>query len=168
MIQLRLPEESPRMVVEVARVIRVALPDVPLLVNGRADIALAAGAAGVHLGSEDVSPASLRRAVPSGFVIGASVASDVDVARTAGADYVGVGPVFAAARTDSSALGLQRFMTLAQMCGLPAVAIGGVSSANVGEVMRSGASGVVSALFAAADPMQAARAIHDAQDASGS
>src|SRR6476661_7087015 len=76
MIQLRLKEESARSLVEIARVLRAAVPDVPLIVNDRADVALAAGADGVHVGVDDLSPAVLRRVAPPGFVIGASVGSD--------------------------------------------------------------------------------------------
>src|SRR5438309_11933468 len=60
MIQLRLKEESARSLVEVARVIRAAVPGIPLIVNDRADVALAAGADGVHVGVDDRSPAMLR------------------------------------------------------------------------------------------------------------
>ena len=98
MIQLRLKEESARSLVEVARSIQAMVPDVPLVVNDRADVALAAGAAGVHVGVDDLAPALLRRVVPPGFIIGASVGSDDEVARAAGADYVGIGPVYGTGR----------------------------------------------------------------------
>lgn len=170
MIQLRLPDESPRTIVDVARALLSAV-DVPVLVNGRADVAMAAGAHGVHLSIDDLSPAVLRRIVPDGFVIGVSLGDETGVGRTAGADYVGIGPVFGVdGGTGSGTIGLGRFSTLTQMCALPAVAIGGVSAANVGDVMRLRAAGVavISAVFAAADPMVGARAIRAAQDASGS
>jgi thiamine-phosphate pyrophosphorylase len=171
MIQLRLKEESARSLVEIARTIQVMVPDVPLVVNDRADVALAAGAAGVHVGVDDLAPALLRRVVPPGFIIGASVGNDDEVARAAGADYVGIGPVYATgSKADAgSAIGAARFAELAMRCGLPAVAIGGITSDRVAEVMTAGASGVavISALFGASDPTQAARAIRSAVDASG-
>jgi thiamine-phosphate pyrophosphorylase len=171
MVQLRLTDESPRTLVEIARALRRALPGVPLLVNGRADVALAADADGVHLGSDDVAPAALRRSVPARFIIGASVGSDDEVARASGADYVGIGPVFGSARgTDAgTAIGVRRFTELAERCGVPAVAVGGISPENAGALMAAGASGVavISALFAAPDPMLAARALRSAQDATG-
>ena len=171
MIQLRLKEESARSLVEIARTIQVMVPDVPLVVNDRADVALAAGAAGVHVGVDDLAPALLRRVVPPGFIIGASVGNDDEVARAAGADYVGIGPVYATGRKADagSAIGAGRFAELAMQCGLPAVAIGGITSDRVAEVMTAGASGVavISALFGASDPTQAARAIRSAVDASG-
>lgn len=171
MLQLRLKEESARSLVEIARTIQAMAPEVPLIINDRADVALAAGAAGVHVGVDDLSPALLRRVVPPGFIIGASVGSDDEVARAAGADYVGVGPVFATgSKSDAgAAIGPARFGELARRCGLPAVAIGGITSESVASVLSAGATGVavISALFGASDPTMAARAIRDALDANG-
>jgi thiamine-phosphate pyrophosphorylase len=166
MLQLRLKEESARSLVEIARTIQAMVPEVPLVINDRADVALAAGAAGVHVGVDDLSPALLRRVVPPGFIIGASVGSDEEVARAAGADYVGIGPVFVTgSKADAgAAIGPDRFGELARRCGLPAVAIGGITSERVAPVLAAGASGVavISALFGASDPTVAARAIRDA------
>lgn len=169
MVQLRLKQESARSLVEVARAIQAMVPDVPLVVNDRADVALAAGAAGVHVGIDDLAPALLRRVVPPGFIIGASVGSDDEVARAAGADYVGIGPVYATgSKSDAgAAIGAAGFAELARRCAVPAVAIGGITSGRVPEVMKAGASGVavISALFGAPDPTLAARAIRSALDA---
>jgi len=171
MLQLRLKEESARSLVEIARTIQTMAPEVPLIINDRADVALAAGAAGVHVGVDDLSPALLRRVAPAGFIIGASVGSDDEVARAAGADYVGIGPVFATgSKADAgAAIGPERFAELARRCGLPAVAIGGITSERVPAVLSAGAAGVavISALFGASDPTIAARAMRDALDASG-
>ncbi|MDB4914820.1 MAG: thiE [Gemmatimonadetes bacterium] len=172
MIQLRLPDESPRMLVDIARSLLASLPGVPVVVNSRMDVAMASGAHGVHLSIDDLVPAAARRAAPAGFIIGASVGGDVDVSRTVGADYVAIGPVFGSGGRENStgAMGLARFSTLCQMCAAPAIAVGGVTAANVASVMATPAIGVavISALFSSADPMQAARAIRAAQDASGS
>jgi thiamine-phosphate pyrophosphorylase len=169
MLQLRLPDESARTLAEAARALRRAAPAVPLLVVDRADVALAVEADGVHLGSEGISAASLRRVVPAGFVIGASAGDEDEVSRTAGADYVGIGPVFASGGGAGAALGVDRFRLLAERCGVPAVAIGGISPANAAAVFAAGASGIaaISALFGAADPAQAARALRVAPGASG-
>ena len=171
MIQLRLKEESARSLAEIARSILAMVPEVPLVVNDRADVALAAGAAGVHVGVDDLAPALLRRVVPPGFIIGASVGSDDEIARAAGADYVGIGPVYATgSKADAGdAIGPARFTELARRCGVPAVAIGGITSERVAEVMSAGASGVavISALFGASDPTIAARALRSALDATG-
>jgi thiamine-phosphate pyrophosphorylase len=172
MLQLRLQEETPRTLVEVARALRAIAPRVPLLVNDRVDVALAAGAQGVHVGVDGIAPQALRRILPREFIIGVSVGDDADVARAEWADYAGIGPVFGAASRDGgvATIGIDRFRELARACGIPAVAIGGVSAENVSQVMAAGASGVavISALFASSDPMQAARALRAAQDASGS
>ena len=177
MVQLRLPDESPRVLADAARALRDAVPGVPLLVVDRADVALATGADGVHVGSDGIRPAALRRVVPEAFVIGVSVGSDDDLAHLSGADYAGIGPVFAAGSGGAGsggagiggAIGLERFRALAQRCGVPVVAIGGIAPHTAGAAMAAGATGVavISALFGAADPMQAARALRSALDASG-
>jgi thiamine-phosphate pyrophosphorylase len=168
MVQLRLADESPRVLADAARALRRAVPAVPLLVVDRADVALATGAQGVHVGSDGIAPSALRRVVPEGFIIGISVGSDDDVARVPGADYVGIGPVFVAGGSGAApALGLERFRALVERCRVPAVAIGGIAPDTVGAAVMAGASGVavISALFGAADPMRAARALRSALDA---
>lgn len=171
MLQLRLKDESARVLVEVARALMHAAPSVPLLVNDRADVALAAGAAGVHVGVDDLSPAGLRRVVPSSFIIGCSVGAEEEVARSAGADYVGIGPLYpTGSKQDAGvAIGPAGFAALRELCGLPAVAIGGIGAANAAEAMAAGASGVavISAVFGVADPSAGASAIRRALDASG-
>ena len=171
MLQLRLKDETPRTLVEVARALRVAAPTVPLLINDRVDVAMAADAQGVHVGVDDIAPSSLRKVLAREMIIGASVGTESEVARSSGADYVGIGPVFGTgSKSDAGvAIGIDRFVELARLCNLPAVAIGGVSAENAAALMASGASGVavISALFASADPAQAARALRFAQDANG-
>lgn len=167
MIQLRLKDADARTLVEVARALIASLPhDVPLIVNDRADVAIAAGAAGVHVGGEDVPPSALRRVVPSDFIIGASVGSDAEVAFAADADYVGIGPVYA---TDSkhdagTAIGTKGLAELVARAKRPAVAIGGIDATNAAAALRAGASGVaaIRAIFGGRDPEQAARAIRTA------
>jgi thiamine-phosphate pyrophosphorylase len=172
MLQLRLKDVTPRTLVEVARALRQAVPSVPLLLNDRADVALAAGADGVHVGNDDIAPASLRRVVPARFIIGASVGAEDEIARAAEADYVGIGPVYAVGGGADAgvAIGVARFAELARLCGVPAVAIGGISPENVASVFAAGASGVavISALFAAPDPRLAARALRSFPGASES
>jgi thiamine-phosphate pyrophosphorylase len=167
MVQLRLKDVDPRDLLVVARTLVDALP-VPVIVNDRADIALASGAAGVHVGVDDIPAAALRRIVPAGFIIGASVGSDAEVPCAKGADYVGIGPVFATTskRDAGDAIGAAEFARLAQLTGLPAVAIGGIDATNVQEVRRAGGHGVavIRAIFAAADPERAARALSSASE----
>lgn len=162
MVQLRLKDADPRTLVEVARALVAALP-VPVIVNDRADVALAAGADGVHLGADDVPPSALRPALPAGFIVGASVGKDAELLNAVGADYVGIGPVFATASKGDAgdAIGVAEFARLARLAGRPAVAIGGITPDNAGTLTASGARGVavIRALFAAADPSETARAL---------
>jgi thiamine-phosphate pyrophosphorylase len=148
------------MLVDVGRALVAALT-VPVVVNDRADVALICGAAGVHVGIDDVPVAALRHVLPPGFIIGASIRAD-----TAGADYVGIGPVFAtASKADApEAIGIDGFVALRARSSAPAVAIGGVTAAHVAELRNAGAAGVavVSAIFGTDDPETAARTIRDA------
>ncbi|HVE79765.1 MAG TPA: thiamine phosphate synthase [Gemmatimonadaceae bacterium] len=162
MVQLRLKGEDARTLVEVARAL-IATLAVPVVVNDRADVALAAGAAGVHLGVDDLPPAAVRRVVPPEFIIGASVGDEAEVANAAGADYAGIGPVWVtASKADAGgAIGVEGFARLAGRLTIPSVAIGGVTAENAAAVAAAGAAGVavIRALFAARDPEQAARAL---------
>lgn len=162
MLQLRLKDENPRTIVEVAHALLALIPrSVPLIINDRVDVALAAGAAGTHLGADDLPVAAARRIAPPGFIIGASVGCDAEVAGSRGADYVGIGPIFTtSSKPDAgAAIGPEEFTRLAALCGLPAVAIGGITSLNARDAIAAGANGVavVSAIFDAADPEAAAR-----------
>jgi thiamine-phosphate pyrophosphorylase len=165
MIQLRLKDADARTMVEVARAMVSAL-SVPVIVNDRVDVALAAGAAGVHLGADDLPVQAARGIAPPDFIIGASVGCDAEVALARGADYVGIGPVYeTASKSDAgSAIGVAEFARLASACALPTVAIGGISADNAAPVMEAGASGVavIRAVFSAPDPEQAARTLRTA------
>jgi len=169
MIQLRLKDADARTLVEVAKALVRALPRVPVIVNDRLDVALVAGAAGVHVGPDDLPAAAVRRLVPEGFVVGASVGSDAEIVLARGADYVGIGPLYeTASKPDAGrAIGPVAFARLAKACRIPAVAIGGIDAANASAAMRAGAAGVavIRAVFGAPDPESAARAIRAAVDA---
>lgn len=161
MVQLRLEDVDARDLVAIARAFVSRLP-VPVIVNARADVALAAGAAGVHVGTDDIPALALRRVVPPEFIIGASVGGDGEIAFTEGADYVGIGPIFpSSSRVDAGALGTAEFSRLAKQTGLPALAIGGIDADNCRIALGAGADGiaVIRAIFAAPDPERAARAL---------
>lgn len=164
-IQLRLKDVPARDLVELARVL-VRAVGVPVIVNDRADVAIAAGAAGVHLGPDDVPPAVVRSFAPDGFIIGASVGTAGEVGGAEGADYVGIGPVFATgSKSDAGgAIGVGGFSLLAAATGLPAVGIGGITQENAREVIDAGAAGVavIAAVFGATDPLAAARELASA------
>ncbi len=161
-VQLRLKEAPPRELRGLAARLIAALP-VPVLVNDRLDVALAAGAAGVHLGPDDLPVRLARRIAPAGFLIGASVGGDGELENGRGADYWGVGPWReSGTKADAGpALGAAGFARLARESGgIPCVAIGGVRPADVAEVILAGAAGlaVSSAILAAHDPELAAQA----------
>ncbi|HTC24028.1 MAG TPA: thiamine phosphate synthase [Gemmatimonadales bacterium] len=143
-VQLRLKRASPRDLVDLARRLAHGVR-VPVLVNDRLDVALAAGAAGVHLGPEDLSVALARRITPPGFIIGASVGTSDEAATARSADYWGVGPWRASdTKADAGeplgAEGLRRIVALAG--ATPCVAIGGVRPEDVGRVRAAGGAGV--------------------------
>jgi thiamine-phosphate pyrophosphorylase len=161
-VQVRLKHATPREVVEIARAIVTKVP-VPVIVNDRADIALAAGAAGVHVGEADLPVSAIRRFAPANFIIGASLGGNAELANAKAADYVGIGPLFT---TDSKgdagkAIGIDGFRKLAELSGRPAVAVGGLSADSAAQVMAAGAAGlaVVNAIFRAGDPESAARSL---------
>ena len=165
MLQLRLKDADARSLVEVARVLVETLP-IPVIVNDRVDVALASGAAGVHLGADDLPVSAARAIAPDGFIIGASVGSDAEIGGAAGADYAGIGPVFGTiSKADAGlSIGTSEFARLSARTGLPSVAIGGVTADNAREVIDAGAAGIaaISALLAAKDPETAARSLRSA------
>src|SRR4029077_173081 len=124
-VQLRLKHASGRVLVEAARALVAAVP-VPLLVNDRLDVALAAGAAGVHLGPDDLPVVLARRVVPPGFVVGASVGSADEAQIAQAADYWGVSPSRASGAEPAAgeALGAGGFRRIVALAGrIPCIAI---------------------------------------------
>src|SRR6059036_4185630 len=165
MVQVRWKDGTPAEILELTRALVAALP-VPVLVNDRADIALAAGAAGAHLGGEDVPLEALRPHVPPGFLLGISVGSVAEAARApARADYWSVGPCFATpTKADAGApLGPQGFAALARLApeGTPVIGIGGMTPTNARSVIDAGATGVavIGAVLGASNPEAAARGL---------
>jgi thiamine-phosphate diphosphorylase len=160
-IQLRLKDVSARDLVTLAREL-VRAVGIPVIVNDRADVAIAAGAAGVHLGIHDVPVKAARSIAPHGFIIGVSVGSNDEIANAKGADYAGIGPVFATgSKLDAGgAIGAAEFGRLAVATGLPAVGIGGITAANARQVIDAGGVGVaaIASILGANDPRSAASA----------
>jgi thiamine-phosphate pyrophosphorylase len=160
-VQLRLKHESGRALVETARALVAAVP-VPLLINDRLDVALAAGAAGVHLGPDDLPAVLARRVAPPGFVVGASVGSADEAAAARAADYWGVGPWRATGTklAAGEALGAGGFRRIVAIAGrIPCVAIGGIRPEDASAVRAAGGAGVavVSGILGAGDVEEAAR-----------
>jgi thiamine-phosphate pyrophosphorylase len=144
-VELRLKHAQPRELLARARDLVAALP-IPVLVNDRLDVALAAGAAGVHLGPDDLPVALARRAAPDGFLIGASVgAAPGAMERGNQADYWGVGPWRTTLTKPDSRrpLGPEGFGTIVAMAGgIPCMAIGGVLPEDAAAVRGSGGVGM--------------------------
>ncbi len=143
---------------------------VPLIVNDRVDVALAAGADGVHVGQDDMPARLARRLLGPDGILGVTAAT-LEEARQAvadGADYIGCNAVFATpTKPDTGApTGVEGFRPLAHAVAVPVIAIGGVKAGNAGALIRAGAAGVavVSAIVAADDPEQAARTLRTAVD----
>jgi thiamine-phosphate pyrophosphorylase len=143
-IELRLKAASARELVAATRALVAALR-VPVLVNDRPDVALAGGAAGVHLGPDDVPVEYARRLAPPGFIVGASAGTPEEAAGAGAADYWGVGPW----RTTSTkadagaAIGAEGFRRIVALAGgKPCIAIGGVRPEDVAAVMSAGGVGV--------------------------
>ena len=137
---------------------------VPLIINDNVDVAIKAGADGVHVGQDDTAAAEIRRIAGKDFIIGVT-AKTVEQAKRAeadGADYMGVGAVFPSP-TKKGAIRITKD-DLQAICGavsIPAVAIGGVSLDNMAELKGMGMAGfaVVSAVFAEDDIEAAAKGL---------
>ncbi len=161
-IQLRLKDVGPRELSEIARDLMKEL-QVPLIINDRADVAIAVGAAGCHLGADDVPVSAVRKIAPGEFIIGCSVGSEAEVGASQGADYAGIGPVFTTStKADAgNAIGIEGFRTLAATLSIPVVGIGGIDSTNAMSVIDAGAAGVavVNAIFGVPDVRSAATSI---------
>ena len=130
--------------------------DVPLIINDRVDVALAVGAAGVHVGQDDLPCAVVRALTGADFVIGVSAHNPEEArhAIAAGADYLGCGAVFGTATKPGVAkLGLANLRAIRRVATKPMVGIGGVTSDNYGEVLSTGADGaaVISGILGADD-----------------
>jgi thiamine-phosphate pyrophosphorylase len=131
------------------------------LVNDRADFAVAAGADGVHVGSEDLPVAAVRRVMGPDALVGATARDPASGQRlvAAGASYLGVGPTYATASKLGlpEPLGTAGVAAVAEMVAVPVVAIAGITPARVAEVLAAGAWGVavIGAVAAAEDPHQA-------------
>lgn len=135
---------------------------VKLLVNGRVDVAIAAGADGVHLPADGLPPSEARRLLPSHAIIGRSIHDAGEIDATSGADFLLFGPVYDTPSKRPYGLPPQGLDRLARVCArspLPIVAVGGIGESTVGDVRRAGAAGVavIAAVLADDDPRGAVR-----------
>lgn len=130
--------------------------NVPLIINDRLDIALAVGAAGVHLGQDDLPCAVARRLLGEDFIIGVSAHNPAEAVQAVseGADYLGCGAVFGTAtKHDVAKLGLENLRAIRKAVAVPMVGIGGITADNYAEVLATGANGaaIVSGILAQED-----------------
>jgi len=176
LVQLRDKREDTREMVAQARAIRAALAPlgVPFIVNDRVDVALAAGADGVHLGQEDMEVADARRLLGRDAIIGWSVKTmpEAQAAPLQHLTYIAVGAVFPTTSKDNpTPIGPEGLRQIAaeiraRAPGFPVGAIAGINEANAADVIAAGADGVcaISALSSAPDPAAAARKLRGVVD----
>lgn len=143
---------------------------VPLIINDRVDVALAVDADGVHVGPDDMPASLARKVIGRDKILGVS-AGNVDEARAAiadGADYLGVGAIFAtSSKADAGApIGIQGLLQIVHVGTLPIVGIAGVNTSNAAGVIRCGAVGVavISAIVGAEDVERATRELRGIVD----
>lgn len=133
---------------------------VPFVVNDSVEIALQCNADGVHVGQSDIKGRDIRAIIGPDKILGIS-AGTVEQAKAAeavGADYIGVGAVFATGtKKNAKNISMEQFREISDSVSIPVVAIGGINAGNMLELKGSGADGVavVSAIFAAEDPGRA-------------
>lgn len=137
---------------------------IPLIINDDVDLAAAVGAAGVHLGRDDLSVAEARARLPAASIVGCSCYDRFDLARdaaAAGADYIAFGSFFPSPTKPNAVRAPIDLLRRARRdLAVPAVAIGGITPENGGALVAAGATwlAVITAVFAAADICQATRA----------
>jgi thiamine-phosphate pyrophosphorylase len=158
-VQLRAKHLQGRALLEAAETLRPLAP--LLLINDRVDVALAAGADGVHLPSRGLDVKNVRPVVPKGFLIGVSTHSlaEARMAQRGGADYVVFGPVFASPGKGAP-VGTTSLAEVVQTLSIPVFALGGVTAENAGECVKAGArAACIGAVFKTPDPRSAAQAL---------
>lgn len=164
-VQLRRKGELGRRFVEAGRAIKriTAAAGVLFIVNDRVDVALLVDADGVHVGQDDIDCRDARRLLPYGIIgVSAATVQEALAAERAGADYLGVGALFATrSKPDADASSLPELSAIAKTVKIPVVGIGGIDQGNAAAVMEAGAAGVavVSAVMGAANPRNASQVL---------
>ncbi len=119
--------------------------NIPIFVNDRIDVAVAANTDGLHIGRGDMDISLARRILPKGCVIGKTVRNqrEAQIAQKDGADYISIGPIFKTPFKKKIKLkGLAVFKKVKKTVNIPVVAIGGITFSNMNKVIASGADGV--------------------------
>lgn len=168
LVQLREKTRSTREYLELAREVKRVTDSfgIPLIIDDRVDIALASGAAGVHVGAEDLPVAEARRMMGPDSIVGATAKTVARAlqAQAEGADYLGVGAIYPT--TTKVVTVITEVSTLKEICRqteIPVCAIGGLNEANCDILAGSGIDGicVVSAIMKREDPREAAAALRE-------
>lgn len=147
-IQFRQKQGTTRELLAAAQTVQTVCEahGVPLIINDRADIALAVGAAGAHFGQDDLPVATGKQILPAETLLGASARTEPKIlqAISEGADYIGFGPIYGTtSKPDAeTAKGLDRLREISDSAACPVIAIGGISVETAGEVIRAGAHGI--------------------------
>ncbi len=170
MLQLREKTASSRDFYQLAvRMKKLATAcQVPLIINDRLDIALAADADGLHIGQEDLPPGVARRILGPGKILGYSVSTVAEAVygERNGADYLGAGPVYATGSKADAAnpIGIDGLRQIKQSVSIPVVGIGGIGEVNILDVKGAGADGisVISAIMGSRDIRGSSRMLADA------
>jgi thiamine-phosphate pyrophosphorylase len=160
-VQLREKDADDDAIVRAGRVFRRLADEAGALfiVNDRPDLALRCEADGVHVGQDDLGVAAVRELVGD-LIVGLSTHSPEQIRAAEGADYIGVGPVYATpTKAGRPAVGVELLREAARSAGVPWFAIGGIDETNVDEVVAAGTTriAVVRAIRDAADPTATAR-----------
>ena len=171
-VQLRDKLSDKRTVFETALALKPILRDsnVPLIVNDHVDIAMAAGADGVHVGQTDLPAETVRSLIGPDMILGVSAHHEAELKRIdpAVVSYVGLGPLWATTTKPdaAAALGVERARCLRALTPAPVVAIGGITAERAGEAMTTDVDGiaVVSAICGQKDPRAAALGLRRAVD----
>ena len=167
-IQYRQKSGSTREMIRIAAQMKQVCSDqgVPLIVNDRVDVAIAAGADGVHLGQDDFPIPLAREFLGQEMIIGASASNmqEVEKCLLDGADYVGLGPIYPTTSKDDagSVKGIAGLVQVVKAVPVPIIAIGGIGLDNVSEILRTGAHGVavISSVCCQEDPEKATKALY--------
>ncbi|HEY8908776.1 MAG TPA: thiamine phosphate synthase [Desulfosporosinus sp.] len=167
LVQLREKSVSTREFLELAiRVKEITFRyRIPLIINDRLDIALAAKADGLHVGQDDLPMAKARELFPNKIIgVSASTLAEALLAQQQGADYLGVGAIYTTStKTDAPEVSLDQLELIKKSVTIPVVAIGGINEKNLKQVLATGVDGVsvVSAILAKENILKAAQQLRE-------
>jgi thiamine-phosphate pyrophosphorylase len=166
-VQVREKDISSRQFYEITRSVKQVTDyyNIPLIINDRIDIAQAVDAAGVHLGQSDLHMLDARKILGQGKIIGISAGNAAEAAEAErnGADYVGIGAVYpTGSKNDADIVGLDGLRDVVSSIAIPSVAIGGINSSNIRDILATGVNGisVISAILDKEDIRKAAESMN--------